>query len=97
MKELLYITEGFRRAGINTMYRASLCIAVVTKHGITNDSLANLMSTTRESIRVAVRGLEVDKLVYCEKIKDKHNRSKVTKVYPTPYLKDVISRARQTL
>lgn len=92
MKELLYITEGFRSANITTMYRAGLCIAVVSKPGITNDALAKLMSTTREAIRVAVRGLEEDKLVYVEKIKHKDNRPKATKVYPTPYLKDVTSR-----
>ena len=97
MKELLYITEGFRRAEINTMYRASLCLAVVAKPGITNDALAKLMSTTRESIRVAVRGLEVDKLVFVEKLKHKNNRSKSTKVYPTPYLKDVINHVTTTI
>ncbi len=92
MKELLYITEGFRSANINTMYRASLCVAVVLKPGVTNTKLAAMLQTSRESIQVAVRNLIKDNLVHVTKIIDKDtNRSKETKVFPTPYLKDVIA------
>lgn len=92
MKELLFITEGFRRAEINTMYRASLCIAVVSKPGITTTQLAALLQTTREAVHVAVRALT---LVYTEKLVDKTNRSKETKVYPTPYLKDIVANIKE--
>lgn len=85
-------TELFRRANINTMYRASLCVAVVVKPGITNTKLAAMLQTSRESIQVALRALKKDNLVYVTKILEKEtNRSKETKVYPTPYLKDVIA------
>lgn len=92
MKSLLMTTELFRRANINTMYRASLCVAVVVKPGITNTKLAAMLQTSRESIQVALRALKKDNLVYVTKILEKEtNRSKETKVYPTPYLKDVIA------
>jgi len=92
MKTLLMTTELFRRANINTMYRASLCIAVVLKPGITNTNLAAMLQTSRESIQVAIRALVKENLVHVTKIIDKEtNRSKETKVFPTPYLKDVIA------
>lgn len=92
MKHLILTTELFRRANINTMYRASLCIAVVAKPGITNTKLAAMMRTSRDSIQVALRALVKENLVHVTKILDKDtNRSKETKVFPTPYLKDVIA------
>jgi predicted HTH transcriptional regulator len=92
MKSLLMTTELFRRANINTMYRASLCVAIVTKPGITNTKLAAMLQTSRESIRVALRDFLNDNLVYVTKILENDtNRAKETKVYPTPYLKDVIA------
>jgi DNA-binding MarR family transcriptional regulator len=92
MKHLLLMTETFRRAGITTMYRASLCIAVVSRPGITNTQLAALLQTSRDSIQVALRNLIKENLVHVTKIIDKEtNRSKETKVFPTPYLKDIIA------
>lgn len=92
MKHLILTTELFRRANINTMYRASLCVAVVLKPGVTNTKLAAMLQTSRESIQVAVRNLIKDNLVHITKVMDKDtNRSKETKVFPTPYLKDVIA------
>jgi CRP-like cAMP-binding protein len=92
MKTLLMTTELFRRANINTMYRASLCIAVVLKPGVTNTKLAAMLQTSRESIQVALRNLKKENLVHVTKIIDKEtNRPKETKVFPTPYLKDVIA------
>ena len=92
MKSLLMTTELFRRANINTMYRASLCIAVVFKPGVTNTKLAAMLQTSRESIQVAIRNLKKENLVHVTKIIDKEtNRPKETKVFPTPYLKDVIA------
>jgi predicted ArsR family transcriptional regulator len=61
------------------------------KPGITNTALANLMQTSREAIRVSLRALEKRKLVYIEKLKDKNGRSKETKVYPMPYLRDLVN------
>lgn len=91
MKHLILMTETFRRAGINTMYRATLCVAVGAKPGISVLTLASLLETTPEAIRVAMRGLVSDHLVTVTKVLDKTNRSKETRVYPTPRLKDVIS------
>ena len=85
-------TELFRRANINTMYSASLCVAVVLKPGVTNTKLAAMLQTSRESIQVAIRALVKENLVHVTKIIDKEtNRSKETKVFHTPYLKDVIA------
>lgn len=92
MKTLLMTTELFRRANINTMYRASICIAIVLKPGVTNTKLAAMLQTSRESIQVALRNLKKENLVHVTKILDKDtNRSKETKVFPTPYLKDIIA------
>jgi transcription initiation factor IIE alpha subunit len=91
MKQLILTTEMFREAKINTMYQASLVVAIVMKPGITNTALANLMQTSREAIRVSLRALEKRKLVYIEKLKDKNGRSKETKVYPMPYLRDLVN------
>ena len=92
MKSLLMTTELFRRANITTMYRASLCTAVVLKPGVTNTKLAAMLQTSRESIQVAIRNLKKENLVHVTKIIDKEtNRPKETKVFPTPYLKDVIA------
>ena len=91
MKHLILTTEMFREAKINTMYQASLVVAIVMKPGITNTALANLMQTSREAIRVSLRALEKRKLVYIEKLKDKNGRSKETKVYPMPYLRDLVN------
>ena len=92
MKSLLMTTELFRRANINTMYRASLCTAVVLKPGVTNTKLAAMLQTSRESIQVAIRNLKKENLVHVTKIIDKEtNRPKETKVFPTPYLKDIIA------
>ena len=91
MKDLILTTEMFREAKINTMYQASLVVAIVMKPGITNTALANLMQTSREAIRVSLRALEKRNLAYIEKIKDKQGRSKETKVYPMPYLRDLVN------
>ena len=91
MKDLILTTEMFREAKINTMYQASLVVAIVMKPGITNTALANLMQTSREAIRVSLRALEKRKLVYIEKLKDKNGRPKETKVYPMPYLRDLVN------
>lgn len=92
MKTLLITTEKFRRANITTMYRASICIAIVLKPGVTNTKLAAMLQTSRESIQVALRNLKKENLVHVTKILDKDtNRSKETKVFPTPYLKDIIA------
>lgn len=91
MKQLILTTEMFREAKINTMYQASLVVAIVMKPGITNTALANLMQTSREAIRVSLRALEKRSLVYIEKLKDKNGRSKETKVYPMPYLRDLVN------
>jgi len=84
-------TEMFREAKINTMYQASLVVAIVMKPGITNTALANLMQTSREAIRVSLRALEKRSLAYIEKLKDKNGRPKETKVYPMPYLRDLVN------
>ena len=84
-------TELFRRANINTMYRASICIAIVLKPGITKTNLAAVMQTSRESIRVALCDLESLGLTYTAQVLHKNNRKKDTKAFPTPYLKDVIA------
>jgi len=91
MKSLLMTTELFRRANITTMYRASLCIAVVLKPGITKNNLAELMRTSSESIQVSLSYLARLGLTYSTRVFHKDGRSKETKVFPTPYLKDVIN------
>lgn len=91
MKTLLITTEKFRRAGINTMYRASICTAIVLKPGITKTNLAALMKTSRESIRVALCDLESLGLLYTTQVLHKNNRKKDTKAFPTPYLKDILA------
>ena len=95
MNDLFKITEGFRQADINTMYPASLCIAVVSRPGITTTQLAALLDTTREAVHVAVRALKPLDFFHVAKVVDKTNRSKATKVYPTPYLKDLVANIKQ--
>lgn len=94
MKHFLVITESFRRAGLNTMYRGSLASAVMAKKGITFDILAALLNTSRESVRIGVLELEKKNFVYTEKVKHKKGYS-VTHVYPTPYLKDTMRQMRR--
>lgn len=91
MKTLLITTEKFRRANISTMYRASICIAIAAKPGITKTNLAALMKTSRESIRVALCDLESLGLLYTTQVLHKNNRKKDTKAFPTPYLKDILA------
>ena len=96
MKHLLMLTELFRRANITTMYRASLCIALVTKPGITNMKLAALMQTSRESIRVAIRYLENLNLTRTERVTVRPGVIEI-KVWPTPYLKDILAQINHEL
>ena len=89
MKHLLVITESFRRAGLTTMYRGSMVLAVMAKRGITYDTLANLLGSSRESMRVGIKDLEKKNFVYTERVQHPQGFF-VTHVYPTPYLKDVM-------
>lgn len=89
MKSLIVITESFRRAGLNTMYRATLALAVASQRGITYDVLSKLMGTSRESVRIGVRELEKRNFVYTEKTKHARGYFR-TKVHPTPYLRDIV-------
>lgn len=95
MKHLLMLTELFRRANVTTMYRASMCIALVTKPGITNMKLAALMQTSREATRVAIVYLEKIKLARTERVT---TRGVIElKVWPTPYLKDILAQINNEL
>ena len=94
MKHLLVITESFRRAGLNTMYRGSMAVAVMAKKGITYDTLSSLLDSSRESVRIGVRELEKKNFVRTERVQHKKGYF-VTHVYPTPYLKDVMRHMQQ--
>ena len=90
MRHLILATELFRKAHITTMYRASLCMSLVCKPGITTKQLASMLQTSRESIRVAVRHLEKINLARTERVLNVKGFVE-TRSYPTPYLMDVIS------
>lgn len=97
MKHLILATELFRRANIRTMYRASVAIALVTKPGITTKQLSLLMQTSREAMLVSIVDFVKLGLAHTDKLHHANGRSKETKVYPTPYLKDVIGEINHEL
>jgi len=97
MKPLLLATESFRRANIKTMYRASIALALVMSPGVTTKQLAGLMQTSPEAIFAVVRDFVKFNLAHTDKVHHANGRSKATKVYPTPYLKDVIAGIKNEL
>ena len=90
MRHLILATELFRKANITTMYRASLCLSLLCKPGITTIQLAAILQTSRESVRMAVRHLEKINLARTERVLNARGYIE-TRSYPTPYLRDVLS------
>lgn len=83
-------SEKWRKAGVTTFYRKTLVLATVVEPGISTEDLAKVLGTNRGCIYTAVCQLIDLNLLRKEVIKPaKWGDPKRTKVYPTPYAKDL--------
>lgn len=98
--EVLKDSEKWRKAGVGNFYRKSIVLAAVLQPGILMRDLGKAMGLPSGSIATAVRALEKQGLVRKENIfiKKQARRGemvftrsghKVSKLYPTPYAKDL--------
>lgn len=83
-------SEKWRKAGVTTFYRKTLVLATVVEPGISTEDLAKVLGTNRGCIYTAVCQLIDLNLLRKEVIKPATwGDPKRTKVYPTPYAKDL--------
>lgn len=96
LPKLIAGLEHFRRAKINSFTQAAFCCCVVAKEGMTYNQMSSIMKgQTQHNLRCLAFRLQELGMVRIDKCYEKPEEGKprrlVTRLYSTPYLRDVVS------